>query len=305
MPRPSRPLRIAFIDMNAGVENQAMRCLRSVVDHFERRVLRENPRLEIQITQVSPRDKTEPPPPGYDLYVGTGGPGSPLEGPGTRWFDEFCGFVDEVLDEHRAGRPGARSLFAICYSFELVTMHLGLAEVQPRDARKFGVMPVYTTSAGQDHPLLAPFGDRLFAYEHRNWEVVDLDEARLGLLGGELLARESRQGRVDKGTAALAFHTGTGLEAVQFHPEADLLGILHWLDQPVHAAAFRDAYGEETFLRMMKTIRDPERVARTHAELIPGWMQRRFNALAPLYGWRPIPRLGDAPPISLGADPLA
>jgi homoserine O-succinyltransferase/O-acetyltransferase len=275
--------------MNAGVENQAMRCLRSVVSHFESAALRENPRLEIEVTTVSPRDKGELPPPGCDLYVGTGGPGSPLEGPGTAWYDGFCRFVDGVLDEHVAGKPLARSLFAICYTYELVTMHLDLAEVRPRDARKFGVMPVYTTAAGRMHPLLGPFGDRLFAYEHRNWEVVDLDEPRLGRLSGELLARESREGRDDKGIASLAFHTGGAIEAVQFHPEADLLGILHWLEQPIHAAAFRDAYGEETFQRMHRTIRNPLRVARTHAELIPGWMRRRFNALAPHVGWVPIP----------------
>ncbi len=50
------------------------------------------------------------------------------------------------------------------------------------------------TPEGQRHPLLTAFGDRLFAFEHRNWEAVDLDEPLLRKLGGALLARESRDG---------------------------------------------------------------------------------------------------------------
>ena len=68
----------------------------------------------------------------------------------------------------------------------------------PRAERKFGVMPIYTTAEGQHHPLLSAFHDRLFAFEHRNWEAIDLDEAKLRGLGGKVLARESRDG-VSKG----------------------------------------------------------------------------------------------------------
>ena len=62
--------------------------------------------------------------------------------------------------------------------------------------------------------------DRLFAFEHRNWEVVNLDEKKLNAMNGTVLARESREGRDDKGLAVLAFNVGEAIETVQFHPEA-------------------------------------------------------------------------------------
>src|SRR5262249_42181217 len=141
---------------------------------------------------------------------------------------------------------------------------------------------------GQHPPLLAPFGDRLFAFEHRNWEAIDLDESRLKSLGGKLVARESRDG-VSKGRAILGLDVAPGVEAVQFHPEADRPGVLNWVARPDQAAAFKATYGEITYRAMLRTLDDPRRLARTYALLIPGWMVRRFNLLAPLRGSVPLP----------------
>jgi hypothetical protein len=95
------------------------------------------------------------------------------------WAADYGRFCDGILEETARGGADPRALFAICYSFEMVVRHFKLAHIGPRSDRKFGVMPVYTTSEGQRHPLLAPFGDRLFAFEHRNWEAIDLGETRL------------------------------------------------------------------------------------------------------------------------------
>lgn len=55
------------------------------------------------------------------------------------------------------------------------------------------------------------------------------------------------------------------------------------------AAAVIEAFGEVTYRRMLKTLDDPQRLARTYALLIPGWLVRSFNALAPARGWNPLP----------------
>ena len=54
------------------------------------------------------------------------------------------------------------------------------------------------------------------------------------------------------------------------------------------AAKVVEAYGELTYRRMLTTLDDPMRLARTFALLIPGWLARRFNALAPSRGWNPV-----------------
>lgn len=274
-----RPLRLCLVDMNNGHVNQAMRCLRGIAAQFFDRVRRENPGLTCELGEVSPRNTNDPVPQDYDLYLSSGGPGSPFDGDGMPWTTDYGSFIDNVIESSITGGPNQRAVFAICYSFEMVVRHLNVAAIVPRVDRKFGVMPIYTTHEGQEHPLLRPFGDRLFAFEHRNWEAVDLDEQKLQFLGGKLLARESRDG-VSKGRALLGLDVAPGVEAVQFHPEADRPGVMNWVARPEQAAAFKATYGEDTYQAMLRTLDDPRRLARTYALVIPGWLTRKFNEIA-------------------------
>ena len=280
-------LRICFVDMNAGVKNEAMRCLGAVHTRFLGMVAEQNPTLEVELVTVSPRDKGEAIPRDHDIYVCSGGPGAPQDGDGTEWAKDFRGLVESVLTQDRAAAP--RSLFAICYSYELVVHQLGLATLHHRKHKRFGVMPIYTTEAGQKHPLLSDFHDRIFAFEHRNWDTLDPNHARLAELNGAELARESRVGKNDKGESMLAFHLGESLEATLFHPEADRDGIRAWISKPEQEAAFREAYGDVTHDRMIRTVENPERIDRAHITVVPGFLRRRFNALAPFRGWALLP----------------
>jgi hypothetical protein len=194
-----------------------------------------------------------------------------------------------VVEERLARGEASRALFAVCHSFELAVLHYGVAQMTPRPERKFGVMPVYTTEAGGRAPLLASFGDRLFAWEHRSWQATGLDASRLASLGGELWAVETRDPARYKGDGLLAFRFAPGVEGTQFHPEADRAGAIAWIERPEQARAVVEAFGEVTYRRMRKTLDDPARLARTWALLIPGWLARSFNALAPVRGWRPVP----------------
>jgi GMP synthase-like glutamine amidotransferase len=274
--------------MNNGHVNQAMRCLRGIVSLFFDRVHEHNPHLGCELIDVSPRNTDLPIPDTADLYISSGGPGSPYDGDGMSWVSDYSRYLDGVVESAEQGGEDQRALFAICYSFEMVVRHFRLAAIVPRVERKFGVMPVYTTIEGQQHPLLSPFGDRLFAFEHRNWEAVDLDTIRLGSFGGKLLARESRDG-MSKGRAILGLDVAPGVEAVQFHPEADRPGVMNWVSRPEQAAAFRAMYGEVTYQAMLRTLDDPRRLARTYALVIPGWMVRQFNQLAPFRGYTELP----------------
>lgn len=282
-----RELSICLIDMNNGHVNQAMRCFRSIVSAFFERVERANPDLRMRLVEVSPRDTQARIPRDCDIYIGSGGPGSPYDGDHERWFADFGKFCDEMVSSARRNDADEKSFFGVCYTFEMLVRHFKVADVSMRDSRKFGVMPIYTTSYGQRHELLHAFHDRLFAFEHRNWEAVNLDEARLHELGGGILAQESRDGH-SKGRALLGIDFGGGIEAVQFHPEADRAGVMSWVARPEQAEAFRETYGEFTYQAMLRTLDDPNRLARTFALVIPGYLTRRFNRLAVHRGYAPV-----------------
>jgi hypothetical protein len=143
-------------------------------------------------------------------------------------------------------------------------------------------MPAYTTKEGARSDLLGALGERFFVWEHRDWEAVELNRAKLASLDGELWAVETRPdgGGAWKGDGLLAFRFAPGVEGTQFHPEADRDGALAWIKRPEQAAACVEAYGETTYHRMLASLDDPLRLARTFEQLIPGWLTRTFNALA-------------------------
>src|SRR5262245_64357920 len=81
-----RPLRLCIVDMNNAHVNQAMRCLRGIAQSFFDHVARANPELPCELVEISPRDTNNPVPRDCDLYVSSGGPGSPFDGDGQPWY---------------------------------------------------------------------------------------------------------------------------------------------------------------------------------------------------------------------------
>lgn len=283
-------LRICLVDMNNGVANQAMRCFRSILERFERRVHRANPDLELHRHEVQPRNLGELPAQhhSYDLVLSTGGPGSPFDGLEDPWGVGYRKFLDAVHAENQTDPERATKLLLICHSFEIAVIHFGLSAMSKRDTLKFGLMPAYTTTDGRAVTCFRPFDDRLFTWEHRWWEAVEPNAARMRELGASVLAQESRPEGPNKGDALLALDFTPGIQGTQFHPEADLPGIMAWVQIEEHAAKFRAQYGEELYGRMLKSLSDPTRLARTFALFIPGWLTQHFNQIATLRDLTPL-----------------
>ena len=284
------PLRICLVDMNNGVANQATRCFRRICDGFTKRVRAENPGVEVTFRHVQPRNLGELPDLESDLVLSSGGPGAPTDGFDDPWCVGYRKFLDDVMAANTKAPETSTKLLLVCHSFEIGVLHFDLADVKKRPTTKFGVMPAYITKAGQELPYLQPFGYRLFTWEHRNWEVVNLDARKLARMGGALTATESHaRSKVNSGDAVIGLTFGPGVDGTQFHPEADKPGVLAWIEKPEHASAVTDAYGRTLYEKMIATLSNPDRLARTFALLIPGWLTHRFNELAPARGWRPLP----------------
>jgi GMP synthase-like glutamine amidotransferase len=274
-----------------GVPNQAVRCFRRLVDSLKARAAAVNPGFELVYTHVQPRNLGELPSRDADLVLSSGGPGSPHDGYDDPWCVGYRAYLDHVVEQNIKDAAHAPKLLGVCHSFELATLHFKVAQmVQRADGRRFGVWPCYPTTDGLKSQLFAPFGDRLFVWENRQWEAVGLDEKKLAALGGRLLARESRHGRTDKGNALLGFDYAPGVVAVQFHPEADREGLRVWVYSTEQATEFKKSFGEPLYQRMIKTLDDPSRVARTFALFVPGWLTDRFN------GWARTHELATLPP---------
>lgn len=295
-------LHVCLVDMNNGLPNQATRCFRRIVDAFQRQVAVHNRNVGFRFSHVQPRNLGEQPPDGVDLLLSSGGPGSPYDGYDDAWCTRYRAGIDRLVEKNLKDSHRATKALLVCHSFEVGTLHFGIAKMQRRSALKFGLMPAYTTRRGQDTDFLRPFGDRLFAWEHRNWEAVDLDEGAVLKLRGAVLATESREGAFDKGRALLAVQFAPGIWGTQFHPEADKPGVMAWIEKPEHRAAVTDAYGQRLYERMIKSLSNPERLAKTFALLVPTWLAYRFNDLAAARGWNPMPP--PEPDLAMFDDPI-
>ena len=149
-------------------------------------------------------------------------------------------------------------------------------------------MPAYITADGQELDYLAPFGYRLFTWEHRLGSR-EPDARRLAELGGQLTAVESHaKSKVNSGDALLGMKFAPGLHGTQFHPEADKPGVMAWIEKPEHTVKVEAQYGRGLYEKMIRTLENPDRLAKTFALLIPGWLTYRFNELAENRGLKPL-----------------
>ncbi len=80
--------RIALLDLYEGAENQGMRCIREIVNQFGR-----NNQLDIILDEFDVRQKKVVPDTSYDVYISSGGPGSPLESEGSEWEKAYFGWL--------------------------------------------------------------------------------------------------------------------------------------------------------------------------------------------------------------------
>ena len=72
-------VRIAILDLNHGHENQGMRCIREIIKMWG-----EENSFEVMTKEFEVRLKNEVPGSNFDVYISSGGPGSPFTRGPTR-----------------------------------------------------------------------------------------------------------------------------------------------------------------------------------------------------------------------------
>ncbi|RYD76611.1 MAG: hypothetical protein EOP53_14405, partial [Sphingobacteriales bacterium] len=84
-------LRVAILDLYEGFENQGMRCIREILNQFA-----EFNHIELHKDEFEVRLQKQVPDLNYDIYISTGGPGSPIESEGSEWEAAYFGWLKKV-----------------------------------------------------------------------------------------------------------------------------------------------------------------------------------------------------------------
>ncbi|TFG76439.1 MAG: GMP synthase [Flavobacteriales bacterium] len=259
---------VAVLDMNAGHPNEGMRCIKALVteflsqDHVGGNFDVFDVRVEGEIPAVED----------YDIFISSGGPGSPMI-LGEFWEAAYFGFLDAIL-RHNLSKPNKKHLFLICHSFQMACVHWDLAKVTKRRSTSFGILPIYKTKSGEHEPLFEGLKDPFYAVDSRDYQVVGPKEWKLDTLDGKVLCREKIRDHVPLERAVMAIRFSKEIFGVQFHPEADSLGMLHYFQRADKRDQIIKRYGKTKYLDMIAHLEDDDKIMKTNHTIIPRFLKQ-------------------------------
>lgn len=267
-----RQFRVAILDMYNNFPNEGMRCIRQLLRRAEL-----TNQVAFATDTFNVRATNEVPGLDYDIYISSGGPGSPLPS-AEPWEPLYFSFID-ALFAHNQQAERKKHLLLICHSFQLVSRHLGVGEVGKRKSTSFGVLPVHLTAAGQEDALFSQLPDPFFAVDSRDYQLTGLHPERLAELGVEVLCLEKERPHVPLARAIMALRFSPEVVGTQFHPEADGEGMLRYMLTEERKQQVVTAYGEDKYHEMVRLLATPGTIDVTEETIVPTFLQRALAAL--------------------------
>lgn len=265
-----KPVRAAIIDLYNNIPNQGMRCIKNLLQdasgrHFD---------IPVEYDVFEARYKNEIPDLSYDIYISTGGPGSPFDSEGETWEQNYFNLLDDLWSYNAAKRTPPKYGMFICHSYQMVARHFDFAEVIPRRSGAFGMYDVNKTEAGDRDPLLQGLPDPFAAADFREWQVLQPRKDLMDEMGAEILCIEKERPHVDLERAVMAIRLLKEMVAVQFHPEADPEGMLFHFSKPEQKDKIIQEYGTEKYKSIIERLQNPMHIEKTYNTVIPGFLRR-------------------------------
>ena len=265
--------KIAVLDMNAGLPNEGMRCITSLMGEF---LSQDGVKGNYDVFEV--RNKQEMPDINEcDIFLSSGGPGSPLK-MGVEWEEKYFNFLDSLL-HHNLSQTQKKHLFLICHSFQLACLHWDVARVTKRRSTSFGIFPIYKTLSGENEVLFKDLKDPFYAVDSRDYQVVGPNEWKLDTLDGKVLCREKIRPNVPLERAVMAIRFSNEIFGVQFHPEADAEGMLRYFGKEEKRNQIVKRHGKKKYLEMITQLDDKSKIWKTNKTLIPTFLKLATEAI--------------------------
>lgn len=271
-----KKIKIAILDMNDGFANQGMRCIQQIVNDWAK-VNNHN----VQVKTFDVRQKLEFPGPDHDVFISSGGPGSPLESVDKEWDKKYMQWIDEVNEWNSSfNNYPKKHVFFICHSFQLACRHFKIGNVCKRLSTSFGVFPVHMTNEGMDEIVFKGMPDPFYAVDSRDFQVIEPDCDRINQLGVKVLAIEKERPHVAHlERAVMAVRFNDYFIGTQFHPEADPNGMTIHLHSEERKEIVIKNHGEDKWKSMIEQLNDPDKILWTHDHILPNFLNIAVEAL--------------------------
>jgi GMP synthase-like glutamine amidotransferase len=268
-------IKVAILDLYNGIANEGMRGFQDILKKYR---AKHNLNLNYEIFDL--RQKLEVPEyDDFDIYIVSGGPGSPLDTEGSEWERRYFNLIDKLEDHNLSNNPQKKHAFFVCHSFQLMCRKYRLGDINTRRSPSFGVLPVHLTADGRTDLVFDNMSDPFYAVDSRSWQVINPDHKRLEELGMQLLAIEKERPYVDLPRAMMAIRLSEYFITTQFHPEADAQGMKNWLSKEEKKGEVINEHGIGKYNEMLERLDDPEKITHTQNTIIPNFLDQAVLSL--------------------------
>lgn len=268
-------IRVAILDLYNNEENQGMRCIQDILNETDCKY--QDLKISYDIFEV--RYKNEAPNEHYDIYISSGGPGSPFDGEGLPWEASYFHLLDKLIANNENSSNRKKHIFFICHSFQMMIRYFELAEIARREKRAFGIFPVYKTNAGLNDPVLKDLDNPFPAADFREWQVIEPNNKVFEQTGAELLAIERERPDFPDNRALMAIRMSNEIIGTQFHPEADPSSMYFHFRQPERKLQVINEFDENTYYEMLQHLEEPDNITKTKHAVLPSFLMNAIDEI--------------------------
>lgn len=263
-----RAIRVAILDLNEGRPNQGMRCIREILNQFG-----DSNNLDLEWDEFEVRLNKQIPTLNYDIYISSGGPGSPLESEGSDWERVYFNWLNEVMGWNtNTANIQKKKVFFICHSYQLACRHFNIATVCKRKSTAFGVFPIHLLPSGNDETVFTGLKNPFYSVDSRDFQVIEPNHNRLHQMGASILAIEKERPHIPLERAIMAIRFNDNMIGTQFHPEADAVGMSMHLQTEDKKKTVIENYGREKWESMIDHLNDPDKIMWTYSHILPNFL---------------------------------
>jgi GMP synthase-like glutamine amidotransferase len=275
--KENHPIKVAIIDLYDNLPNEGMRCIKEIVAQHDQKINGQHVIYEV----FAARSKAEIPGLEYDIYISSGGPGSPFDGEGKAWEKKYFDWWAAVWRHNKNSTAEKKYVFAICHSFQMMCRFFEMAQVTKRGSKSFGIMPVHQTAAGQRDWLYDGLPNPFYAADFRDWQVVQPNPRLLKELGAEILSLEKIRPHVPLERSIMAIRVSPEIVGVQYHPEADPEAMRVHALKPERKQDIVEKNGLAKYNEFLQRLDDPSYLWRARKTIMPSFLVDAIKNLRP------------------------
>ena len=260
----SSPIKIAIIDMYDDTTNLGMTCILGILEKWS-----EQGSIPIQYEIFPLRNKCKIPDHKFDIYISTGGPGSPIDSAGSPWDNLYVNWLQEMLEYKKP-------VLLICHSFQIACRHFNFGNVCLRKSNQIGVLPVHPLA---HDPIFKNLNDPFYTLESRLYQIIEPNDEKIAALGAKIIALEKDRPHVPLERAIMAIKFSDKMYGVQFHPEGESNILVDYFNETIIKNNIIEKFGEQKWSVIMGKLTDPTKLPKTYTHFIPNFLNLAIGNL--------------------------